>query len=192
MLLVSCKIMPVFFNTSLTLFSWCWWCTCISVNRVINHLFLVQSLCFPEKRTYVLLKAEQKKKQPEGLLECRRPRQRQKHWLTLLNTDIYTSILSKKNSGNTPPCKLASAPCEISNQAMCGWSPQRGYHLRQSKMTLATSSTGWNPAVCCWCGGFICSTIDKTGSVFKERTQMLAICLVDFPLMHIKAQVFFH
>lgn len=33
---------------------------------------------------------------------------------------VYLYQRSLQNSGNTPPCKLAAASCEISNQPMCG------------------------------------------------------------------------
>lgn len=45
----------------------------------------------------------------------------------------YLYQRSLQSGSNTPSCKLAAAPCEISNQPMCSWSPQQGDHLRQSK-----------------------------------------------------------
>lgn len=66
------------------------------------------------------LKAE-KKKQPEGLLECSEGGNRN----IVLSMDAYnnvpptTTTTTTENNSNTPCYKSEAAPCEISNQAMC-------------------------------------------------------------------------
>lgn len=69
---------------------------------------------------------------PVRMLQCALTKA---EWETLTHSIKrgYLYQRSLQSGGNTPSCKLAAAPCEISNQPMCGWSPQQGYHLRQSK-----------------------------------------------------------
>lgn len=109
------------------------WDKCVSVNRVINLIF-VKSKCFSERMILATLQKLNTKTAggPVWML-LRTLTKAESKTLTHRFNHGYLYRRSAQNSGNTPPCELAVAPCEISNQPICVWSAQQEYHLRQSK-----------------------------------------------------------
>lgn len=167
LLLVSCKISPVLVCLVLLI---CLIWNYSSMKRVIND-----HKGFWEEKTL----AEYKNSRRDLHERCR-TWQSQNHCLTALYMDVFLNIphhfpTNPKAVAALFSCKLAAARCEISNQAMCWWSPQQGHRVRQSK-SLRKRFPLLGGKRLLWCSHCI---IDNIGNIFQEKTHGVA-CLVAF------------